>query len=311
MKRKVEKTDVGVVVGRFQVPELHPGHVELIEGVVKEHDRVLIFLGLSAARVTRNNPLDFEARRAMIAEQFPTVEIHYIKDQKSDELWSKDLDSLLNDHVGPGQTTTLYGGRDAFLRHYSGNRDVQELERTSYTSGTEARKKVSRKTKSSSDFRAGVTWAAFNQYPRCFPTVDIAIIDKDKSRLLLGRKPGEDKFRFIGGFVDGKETFEHAARREVVEETHTEISDLQYITSMPIDDWRYRGEVDGIVTSFYVAAYNFGPPQPDDDIAELKWFELPDVSQPAARESLQFEIVDTHQPLIEALYNFIDKGDLT
>ncbi len=85
MKEKVTKaTDVAVIVGRFQVNELHEAHIDLITSVLNKHDRVLLFLGNSTIRNTLNNPLDYRARRTMIADKFPTVEIHYINDNPSD-----------------------------------------------------------------------------------------------------------------------------------------------------------------------------------------------------------------------------------
>ena len=72
MKTKEVRADVGVLVGRFQVPNLHPGHIELIQSVCEAHSKVLIFLGLAPTKATRNNPLDFESRKHMILEKFPT-----------------------------------------------------------------------------------------------------------------------------------------------------------------------------------------------------------------------------------------------
>ena len=59
MKRKEDKGDVGVIIARFQIPMLHEAHKELIDYVMDEHSRVIVFLGLSQARTTINNPLDF------------------------------------------------------------------------------------------------------------------------------------------------------------------------------------------------------------------------------------------------------------
>ena len=51
MKEKVTKpTDVAVIVGRFQVNELHDAHIDLITSVTQKHDRVLVFLGNSIIR---------------------------------------------------------------------------------------------------------------------------------------------------------------------------------------------------------------------------------------------------------------------
>ncbi len=93
--------DVGVIIARFQVHELHEGHIDLIKNVCSEHEKVIIFLGLSPCMVTQNNPLDFESRKQMILDKFPSVNVLYIKDQEEDKNWSKELDEKINDLIFP------------------------------------------------------------------------------------------------------------------------------------------------------------------------------------------------------------------
>lgn len=45
MKHETPTADCGVIVGRFQVAELHEGHRALIEGVMGRHKKVIILLG--------------------------------------------------------------------------------------------------------------------------------------------------------------------------------------------------------------------------------------------------------------------------
>jgi len=280
-------------VGRFQVPRLHKAHLDLIRGVQKEHEKVIIFLGMSPARVTRNNPLDFESRKQMLLREFPDVNVLYIKDCPSDEAWSKNLDAQIEDLVGPTSTVVLYGGRESFIDHYYGRHRTCELEQEVYVSGTDIRKQIGTRVKGSPEFREGVIWAAYNQYPRCFPTVDVAIWDSEHEKLLMARKPGEKLHRFIGGFAQGRATYEVEARREVSEEAHIEISDPKYIGSCMIDDWRYRRELDQIVTMLFEATHLFGKPTPDDDICELKWFEYDKLQEQ--------DLVKEHRPLFKML----------
>lgn len=297
VKVKREITDVGVIVGRFQVAELHEGHKNLIQGVIDDHEKVVIFLGLSPCRVTRQNPLDFESRKQMILDEFPEVIVLYAKDVPSDDAWSKRLDEQISDVVGPTSTVTLYGGRESFIDHYTGRYQTCEIEQDVYVSGTSERKKVSVKTKASGDFRAGVIWAAYNQYPKAIPTVDVIIWDANK-RLLMARKPDEALYRFIGGFAQGHETYEQSARREVSEEAHIEISDPKYVGSHVVDDWRYRRELDGIVTVLFEATHVFGRPTPDDDICELRWFHADEISEN--------DLVVEHRPLLRLLFERSD-----
>ncbi len=296
--KKVQKpsADVGVIIGRFQVHELHAAHIDLIQSVCAEHEKVVVFLGLSPLMVTQNNPLDYESRKQMIQERFPSVIILYVNDSFSDVAWSEALDAQLKPILNPGQTVVLYGSRDSFISHYHGKHPTQELIQEVYVSGSESRKTISKKVKASPDFRAGVIWAAYNQYPKCYPTVDVAIFNEDYTKLLLARKPKEDKYRFVGGFADPKSTsYEADARREVAEETGLEVTDPKYIGSFLIADWRYKNEVDKIKTMFFVTKVVFGRPQANDDICEVRWFDYnPHV--------ISDNVISTHVPLINYLY---------
>ena len=270
---KIQKSfDVGVIVGRFQVDELTDGHKKLIEAVQKEHKRVIIFIGLSPCKCTVNNPLDFETRKLMLQEAYPDIEVYYIHDIGSDVIWSDDLDGKLIDRVYTDESVCLYGSRDSFLNYYSGKFPCRELEQEVFTSGTERRKTLAAKVNKSRDFRHGVIWATMNQWPACLPTVDIAIFNDDRSRILLGRKKNEELYRFIGGFGEPNEDFETTAIRETKEEASIDVQELQYVKSFVIEDWRYKNEVNKITTSLFVASKWSGKPGPGDDIHELRWF---------------------------------------
>jgi bifunctional NMN adenylyltransferase/nudix hydrolase len=292
-----EEYDIGVIVGRFQVHELHQAHLDLINYVLDRHNKVVIVLGLSPLPVSTNNPLDFESRKQMILKWFPEVTVLYIKDMAEDEPWSKRLDALIKDVATPRQSVVLYGGRDSFIEHYHGHYPTQELVQTTFMSGTAQRKEIARSsTRASADFRAGAIWASQSRFPTVYTTVDIAVLNEDRTRVLLGRKPGETLYRFLGGFADpASENFEHDARREVAEEGGIEVSDLRYIGSFNIDDWRYRNEPDRIRTMLFTAKYLHGRPTPGDDIEEVRWFDI-DQAPPT-------NIMPLHRPLMAALWD--------
>ena len=280
MKEKQDAlTEVGVIVGRFQCPELHACHIDLIRYVVERHEQTIIFLGLSPIKATWNNPLDFESRKGMVLEKFPEVTVLYIKDQKSDIVWSNTLDEMIGDIIGPHHSATLYGGRDSFIEHYTGKRECLELESNRILSATEIRGKISKKVMHTSDFRAGVTWATQNRYQNVLPTVDMAILDglnKTPSEILLGRKKNEEEYRYIGGFTDPRldKCYEDAAKREIYEETNLEVTPPVYIGSAFIDDWRYRYEKEKIITLLFKCRKMFGIVEAKDDIVECRWFHL-------------------------------------
>lgn len=301
-----QQYDVGVIIGRFQVHALHDAHRELIQFVCDRHDKVIILLGLSPLKVSSNNPLDFEARKQMILADFPDVNVLYIPDRVTNLAWSRHLDTQITDLVSPGQSAVLYGGRDSFIEHYRGKFPTQELMQSTWMSGKEQRKLIARsRAKASPEFRAGVIWASQGRFPTAYTTVDIAIVDENARRLLLGRKTDESKWRFIGGFSDPRsDSFEADAIREVREETGLEVGDLRYIGSTKIDDWRYRNEPDCIKTMMFVGKYLHGHPAPDDDIAEVKWFDLPGpggVADNGAWDQFYSQIMPAHRPLMEML----------
>jgi len=304
-EKSIPVADVGVIIGRFQVDELHEAHLKLIQTVINNHSKVIIFLGLSATKCTINNPLDFEARKQMILQSFPEINVLYIKDEPSDIRWGKRLDETIKDLIGPRQTVLLYGGREGFMEQYSGEFETYELKQTSFVSGRDIRKTISNKVKSSEDFRKGVIWATMNQWPKVYPTVDIAIFNDDYTDILLARKPNENMFRLVGGFVNPGETFETAARREVAEETGLEITDPQYIKSVVIDDWRYRSESSKITTALFISKKMFGIPKPQDDICELKFFKLSDINLDKTN-FYELNIVEEHRYLLECVLKHVE-----
>lgn len=296
MEVKTDSYDVGVIIGRFQVPELHEAHIDLIDSVLERHSKTIIILGVSPLPVTSQNPLDFQARVQMIHERYPQVLILPANDQPSDEAWSKLLDKQIEAVVSPGQTVCLYGSRDSFIAHYSGRYATVELLQERYISGTEIRKAIAAgATVSSADFRRGVTWASLGRFPVPYPTVDVAILDEECARVLLCRKPGRTSYQFIGGFADPKSpSWEADARREVDEEAHIAITDPLYVGSFPVDDWRYRGEADQVKTSFFAAKHLSGKPRADDDIEEVRWFDL-------RSHAPKIPILEGHRMMLEAL----------
>ena len=294
---KVEKEyDVGVIIGRFQTPELHSAHRDLLDSVMIKHSSVVVFLGVSPTKSTVEDPLDYTTRKCMVQAAYHDAIILPLNDMREDAEWSKSIDAALDMVLRPASAVVLYGGRDSCLASYSGRYDTCELKQTVYISSTELRKKASNAMSEDKMFRIGMIKGSANQYPRVNPTVDVAIWNEEETELLMARKPNESGYRFIGGFADGGGSFEADVRREVAEEAHIEITDPKYIGSMVVDDWRYRGKRDSIKTLFFEAKYLYGSPQPDDDICELRWM-IP--------AEIQHNIVDTHKPLFDMLMETI------
>jgi bifunctional NMN adenylyltransferase/nudix hydrolase len=116
------------------------------------------------------------------------------------------------------------------------------------------------------------------KYPTVYATVDVVI--RRGSKILLGRKAHQSKFRFVGGFADPAldNSYEDAAKREAKEETGIEVLTVKYLGSARIDDPRYRNTPDCIITHLFEAVVWSGEPVASDDIAELKWFDANQIS---------------------------------
>lgn len=301
MKTTEQNAEVGVIVARFQSPYLHEGHIDILSQVLTNHPRVIVFLGNSPVRCSKNNPLDFQARKAMIESKYPQVEVYYIDDVGNNELWSKNLDQLIRKHIGPSQKAVLYGSRDSFIAAYNGKFPTIELVPNKFVSASQIRKACGIKAKTTQEFREGVIWAVENQYAAVHPTVDMAVVDFDKQRILLARKPNEELLRFPGGFADTKsESYEADALRELKEETGlTFTKDPTYIGSTLVNDWRYRSEQNKIKTLMFIAEYEGGEPKADDDIADVRWVKFEDLKLD--------NMVKNHRVLLELLVKHINK----
>jgi len=292
------KYDIGVLVMRVQVHKLSEAHLELINIVFKNHKKVIIFLGVPVIGNTKENPLCFASRRLMLLAKYPLAVVLPLKDKRCDDRWSKELDSQIKNPFGD-LSALLYGSRDSFKQFYSGKYKVIELDTTYTCSGTEIRKEVSKEILASEDFRAGVIHATYASRSVTYPTVDVVAYNY-KGQILLGKKPNEVKYRFIGGFVDRDDlSWENAAKREFSEETgNCEIGDLTYIASSKINDWRYAKTESGITTTLFLGKFMFGSIQPSDDIAELAWLSSDDITVD--------NIMDEHQELFIVLKNYLE-----
>ena len=290
------KYEIGCIIGRFQVHKLHQAHCDVIESVLNNHKKVILFLGVTSVLGSSSNPLDFATRKLMIQEKYPEIIVLSIPDTRDDDTWSRNLDQRIRE-VFPIGNALLYGSRDSFIPHYSGQFDTAELEQEIYVSGTEIRKQISEEVKSSPEWRAGVIYGSYNKYPTSYQTVDVAVFNESENQILLAKKPDESKYRFIGGFVQTNDsTLEAAAKREFTEEAGAEISIISYVGSYRVNDWRYRSERDKIMTTLFKAKYTFGHLSPSDDVSELRWIDISEIEK-----SLSRIIIDEHQVMMSTL----------
>ena len=276
--------DVGVIIARFQVADLHEAHRTLISDVKATHPQVIILLGVPPI-FDRENPLSYAMRETMVRELYPDVVVAPLWDHPSNEEWSRDLDTQLAGLLGTNQTACLYGGRESFIPLYSGSYPTRELKQNHWVSGSYLREQLKNHTVDSAEARRAVIWASWQMFDTSYQTVDIAVLrpEEDHTCVLLARKEIDgDKWRFPGGFVQPSDTsLEAAAKRELREEVpgvvRGPLDETCYLGSFRIEDWRYQSSCAKICTAFFYVLHLEGNPRPADDVDEVQWFRIDDL----------------------------------
>jgi 8-oxo-dGTP pyrophosphatase MutT (NUDIX family) len=287
----------GVVIGRFQVADLTSGHSQLLHRVARNHDKLVVLLGVHPKLSTRENPLSYEARENMLREHFADtigkntnkkLLIAPLPNRATDETWSKQVDNLLASLLGPKVKKTLYGGRDSFVSRYHGRCPIGNLvfddeeEFLIPGSATEQREDLFDKPPMTEEGRAGAIWAMGHQWNRLDPCVDMAVIHgiEGKCQVLMGRKyGGTGLYCFPGGHIDPTDdSAEFAASRELVEETGVvvEPADWRYVCQVPINDWR-NVPSQRTWSTLFVSEYERalgGEIKAGDDLDVVEWVDL-------------------------------------
>ena len=278
-KESSNEYKVGVIVGRFQMPMIAKDDENIFNHVFNMgFDDVIVVIGIPAPAIkaTKQNPLDFDARRRMIQEAYGNkFQIFYIKDIQTDKQWSENLDSIISTFAGK-RDAVIFGTENVVKHYTTGTYKCEEYTSPKVVSNDAyLRDLAGKKQLAGEAWRAGVVWATQNRYNLALPTVDCFIMNGAESEPVstcwMARKPNETKLRFVGGFVDPVRdtTFEDTAKREAKEETGLDCVVLDYIGNFKIDDWRFRSETDKIFTTFYALKRVGGVPKADDDIEEL------------------------------------------
>jgi ADP-ribose pyrophosphatase YjhB (NUDIX family) len=126
-------------------------------------------------------------------------------------------------------------------------------------------------------------------YANPAPTASALVLD-DEGRVLLARRagdPGAGLWDLVGGFMDEGEEPLATLRRELREETGTEIEPLEFLGGFPD---RYGAEGIYTINFYWTARIVDGEPEPSDDVAALAWFapqELPERDEFAFRNTVE------------------------
>ena len=90
---------LAVIIGRFQTPYLHKGHLKLIEEAKSISNAILILIGCTDAVGTDKNPMDYNTRWTLLYESgvLSNPMILRLDDCPSDKDWSDRIDRMIND----------------------------------------------------------------------------------------------------------------------------------------------------------------------------------------------------------------------
>ena len=280
---------IGVVIGRFQVPELHAGHLALLHAVRELSDRVIVLVGMSRVDCrTSENPLSYWQRETVIvsalSEYFREFTVLPLHDQRDDKDWQERLDRELS-LLFPTDDVTLYHGRQSgFISAYHGKFPVVSLEHEMNATDSGRAIRAAIEEQDTTEFMRGQIFALHTQFPKAYPTVDIALIHREVevTSILLIQRADTGVWCLPGGFVDPTDhSLEHAAARELWEETSL-VSEVpfKYVCSMHINDWRYRGSRDQIMTTLFLGRHAFGAPviQPSE-VRAAGWFPFDEAGE--------------------------------
>lgn len=291
------KRGTGILLARFQVHELQPKHRAFIDELLEKHEQVYIFLNENPAP-SDLNPMEWTLRWDMIHAVYgDALEVMDMPDLPDERIWSQELDRrILN--ARPTEPVVLYGDEDMLEARYSGRYPTRNANLNEIPFDDP---KLLEALVSNASFRAGILYATLRRFPTVYPTVDVAVLRHNREEVLLGRKENELKWRFPGGFCDpADENFEMAVLREVTEECGVmDLQDLIYLGSFKIDDWRYRGSADTVMSHFYTCTHVEGEPAAGDDLQKVEWFPI---------ERLRAEqFIPEHRPLWESLQVWIQE----
>lgn len=137
-----DKTTMGVIISRMQVPYLTDSHRAMIDTIKQRHPRVAILLGVSK-EISFKNPYPFDFRRQMVSVELREHDIIIpLPDFEDNKKWVENVDTIINSLLSPKEMAILYGGRDSFIPYYKKDGGIfatQELLPEDNDSGTELR----------------------------------------------------------------------------------------------------------------------------------------------------------------------------
>ncbi len=136
-------------------------------------------------------------------------------------------------------------------------------------------------------------------YPRTDPAI-IVLLRDSQDRILLGRQQvwPEHRFSTFAGFVEPGESFEAAVIREVAEEAHVKVRNIEYVGSQP---WPFPAS---LMIAFAAIIEDPENAKPDgEEIVDIKWLDRDSILEGLKSETLLLPPpLSVARAMIEAWY---------
>ncbi|MDE6597134.1 MAG: NUDIX domain-containing protein [Clostridia bacterium] len=117
------------------------------------------------------------------------------------------------------------------------------------------------------------------RFPRFATAVIMAVTNREKNKILLAKHNGQNEYILFAGYVKKGETAEKAVTREFKEETRLDTVKYKYLYS------RYHEPRNVLMLGFLVMAED-GVAVPDEnELEEVKWFDLDEAQQIIKKDS--------------------------
>jgi ADP-ribose pyrophosphatase YjhB (NUDIX family) len=120
----------------------------------------------------------------------------------------------------------------------------------------------------------------FRVYASSNPTASGVCLDGE-GRILLSKRgiePFEGMWDFPGGFLEEEEHPLDCLRRELREEAGVEIEPIDFV-GVWTDKYGGDGSASTTLNLYWTARIIDGDPEPNDDVAELRWFAPHEISE--------------------------------